>query len=55
MYITLNNPQKLWKYNKNNGKFEEVEGFSKYMKDNCIEYIWRAETYNDKLYITDGL
>lgn len=52
MYITLNNPQKLWKYNKNNGKFEEVEGFSKYMKDNCIEYIWRAETYNDKLYIT---
>ena len=52
MYITLNNPQKLWKYNKENGKFEEVEGFSKYMKNNCIEYVWRAETYNDELYIT---
>ena len=52
MYITLNNPQKLWKYNNENGKFEEVEGFSKYMKNNCIEYVWRAETYNDELYIT---
>ena len=52
MYTTLNYPQKLWKYNDNTGKFEEVEGFTKYMKDNCIEYVWRAETYNDKLYIT---
>ena len=22
------------------------------MKDNCIEYIWRTETYNNKLYLT---
>ena len=22
------------------------------MKNNCIEYVWRAETYNDELYIT---
>lgn len=52
MYITLNNPQKLWKYDDASGKFVEVTGFSKYMKDNCIEYIWRTETYNNKLYLT---
>ncbi len=52
MYTTLNNSQKLWKYDDASGKFEEVEGFSEYMQDNCIEYVWRAETYNGKLYIT---
>ena len=52
MYTTLHYPQKLWKYDDKTGKFEEVEGFTKYMEDNCIEYVWRTETYNDKLYIT---
>ena len=52
MYTTLQYPQKLWCYDDETGKFNEVEGFSKYMKDNCIEYVWRAETYHDELYIT---
>ena len=52
MYTTLTHPQKLWCYDDNTGKFNEVEGFTKYMENNCIEYVWRTETYNDELYIT---
>ena len=52
MYITLQHPQKLWCYDNETGKFNEVEGFAQYMENNCIEYVWRAETYHDELYIT---
>ena len=52
MYTTLQHPQKLWCYDDETGKFNEVEGFSQYMENNCIEYLWRAETYHDELYIT---
>ena len=52
MYTTMQHPQKLWCYDDETGKFNEVEGFTKYMTNNCIEYIWRADVYHDELYIT---
>ena len=52
MYTTLQHPQRLWCYDEETGKFNEVEGYTKYMENNCIEYIWRADVYHDELYIT---
>ena len=52
MYTTLQYPQKLWCLDEETGKFNEVTGFTQYMENNCIEYVWRAETYHDELYIT---
>ena len=52
MYTTLQHPQRLWCYDEETGKFNEVEGYSQYMQDNCIEYIWRADVYHDELFIT---
>lgn len=52
MYTTLKHPQSLWCYNDETGKFNKVEGFGKYMLDNCNEYVWRFGIYNDELYIT---
>ena len=52
MYTTLHYPQKLWCLDDETGKFNEVTGFTQYMENNCIEYVWRAETYHDELYIT---
>lgn len=52
MYTTLSHPQMMWCYDDSTGKFNEVTGFSEHMQDNCIEYVWRAEVYNDELYIT---
>ena len=52
MYTTLNHPQMMWVYDDATGKFNEVPGFSEHLQDNCVEYVWRAETYNDELYVT---
>ena len=52
MYTTLSHPQMMWVYDDSTGKFNEVAGFSEHMQENCIEYVWRAEVYNDELYIT---
>ena len=52
MYTTLQHPQRLWCYDEQTGKFNEVKGYTKYMENNCIEYIWRADVYHDELYIT---
>ncbi len=52
MYDTLNNPQKLWKYNDATGKFEECTKFTKLMKGTTNEYIWRAGEYNGKMYLS---
>lgn len=52
MYTTLNHPQVLWVYDDETGKFNKVEAFSQYMESTCNEYLWRAEIYNNELYIT---
>lgn len=52
MYTTLKHPQSLWCYDDTTGKFNKVDGFGKYMKDTCNEYVWRFGIYNDELYIT---
>ena len=52
MYTTLQHPQRLWCYDEETGKFNEVQGYTQYMENNCIEYIWRADVYHDELYIT---
>ena len=52
MYTTLQNPQKIWRYNDETGKFDEVEGFTKLMEGTCNEYLWRTAEYNGELYIS---
>ena len=52
MYNTLRHTQSLWKYNKETGKFEKVEAFSKLLENTTNEYVWRAQEYNGELYIT---
>ena len=52
VYNTLRHPQNLWKLDNATGKFEKVEGFSKLMQNTTNEYVWRAEVYNDELYLT---
>ena len=52
MYITLNHPQNMWKMNNATGEFEEIQGFTDKVDGTSVEYVWRAETYNDELYIT---
>ena len=52
MYITLNHPQNLWRMDNETGKFELVPGFTEKVEGTSVEYVWRADTYNDQLYIT---
>lgn len=52
LYTTLQNPQRIWRYNDETGKFEEVEAFTKLMEGTCNEYLWRTEVYNGELYIS---
>ena len=52
MYTTLRHTQGLWKLNNDTGVFEKVEAFSEIFKNTTVEYVWRAEVYNDNLYIT---
>ena len=52
MYITLNHPQNLWCMDNETGKFELVPGFTEKVEGTSVEYVWRADIYNDQLYIT---
>ena len=52
MYNTLRHTQNLWKLNDETGKFEKVEGFSKLLENTTNEYVWRAQVYNDQMYLT---
>ncbi len=52
MYGTLRHPQSLWKLNNETGAFEKVQGFTDLVEGTTNEYIWRAEVYNDQLYLT---
>lgn len=52
LYTTLQNPQSLWRYNTETGKFDEVDSFTKLMEGTCNEYLWRTAVYNDELYIS---
>ncbi len=52
LYTTLQNPQRIWRYNEETGKFDEVEAFTKLMEGTCNEYLWRTEVYNGELYIS---
>lgn len=52
LYATLQNPQRIWRYNEETGKFDEVEAFTKLMEGTCNEYLWRTEVYNGELYIS---
>lgn len=52
MYTTLQNPQRIWRYNEETGKFDEVEAFTKLMEGTCNEYLWRTAEYNGELYIS---
>ncbi|MCR5704363.1 MAG: hypothetical protein K6G85_07040 [Eubacterium sp.] len=52
MYMTLSHPQSLWVLDKETGKFEKVENFSKLMEGTCNEYLWRTAEYDGELYIT---
>ena len=52
MYNTLRHTQSLWKLDNATGKFEKVEGFTEFMENTTNEYVWRAEVYNDQLYLT---
>ena len=52
MYRTLHHTQSLWVLDDSTGKFEKVEGFTKLLENTTNEYVWRAEIYNDELYLT---
>ena len=52
MYNTLRHPQNLWKLNNETGAFEQVQGFTDMVKDTANEYVWRAEVFEDELYLT---
>ena len=52
MYNTLRHTQNLWKLNDETGKFEEVDGFTEFMENTTNEYVWRAQVYNDQMYLT---
>lgn len=52
LYNTLQHTQSLWKLDNETGKFEKVQAFSDLLEGTTNEYVWRAEIYNDNLYIT---
>lgn len=52
MYNTLRHTQCLWKLNNETGKFEKIDSFSELLEDTTVEYVWRAEEFNDEMYIT---
>lgn len=52
MYNCLVHSQKMWKLDKESGKFIPVEGFNALTKDTAVEYLWRATVHDKCMYVS---